>query len=177
MADESDLSRLAWLNRSSRLAPINWPRVNDRVWTFERLQRIGSFGGPQVDVPADTGGRVVRTERHPTIGIDLYVVYWDTGETTTDRFQDIFCIGPFADFMAFKEALLTAQEVKVDLGPKGGFHGAEFSISSAKGELTLSYVKDQLWQWRIVRPILEQAGARLEEKRRTVRKQANRLLL
>lgn len=62
--------------------------------------------GSKTDVPADTGGRIIRTEK-PYFTMDqlLYVVRWDTGQTTKYYFGELFVIGPFEDFAAFQPSV------------------------------------------------------------------------
>lgn len=146
--------------------PITYPRVNARVWTVHGLHQHGPMEGPKTDVPADTGGRIIGTEKpYYTMDQLLYVVRWDTGETTKHYFKELFVIGPFEDFATFSRALVSATEVSVTLGPQGGFRGAEFSVSSADGSVLLRYEQEQRSHWEIVRPILEQVGVEIRETR------------
>ena len=57
----------------------------------------GPMEGPKVSIPADTGGSIVDTEKpYRTMDQLLYVVRWDTGQTSKHYFKQLCGIGQYA---------------------------------------------------------------------------------
>ena len=145
--------------------PITFPKVGYRVWTIHGLHQHGPAEGPKTDVPADTGGVIVGTEKpYYTVDSLLYVVQWQTGQQTKHYLKELLCIGQFESLREFGQALLShGEKPRLTIGPQGGFR--EFSMQVRMGDslLLVRYVMEQKTIYEsLLAPLLKTAGIQLE---------------
>ncbi len=157
---------------------ITFPEVGYRVLTIHGLHQHGPMEGPKTDVPADTGGQIVGTEKpYYTYDFLLYGVRWDSGQHTKHYFQELLCIGPFRTVVDFKQAVLTdGERAELKLGPAGGFREFSMHLRNRGSPLLVRYTQEQKEFYdSLVAPLVQQAGLavevkQMERKKRTVRR-------
>lgn len=150
-------------------AILNDLRVGSRVWTASGYQDHGPLDGPKVTIPANVGGSVIATEKpYYTIDQLLYVVRWDTGQTSKHYFKQLFCIGHFTDLKVFEEAVITASgTAELVLGPQGGFRemGAELVLADGSSvRLGLFEGQGRFWE-EILQPMFRKSAIELKVTR------------
>lgn len=151
-------------------AMLNDLRVGSRVWTVSGYQDHGPLEGPKVTIPANVGGLVIATEK-PYYTMDqllLYVVHWDTGQTSKHYVKQLFCIGHFADLKGFEEAIETASgTAELLLGPQGGFPEMRAELVFAGGSsarLGLFEGQGRFWEG-ILQPMFRKSTIQLKVTR------------
>lgn len=156
---------------------LNELRVGNRVWSMGGYPDHGPMEGPKVSIPADTGGSIVDTERpYPTMDQLLYVVRWDTGQTSKHYFKQLCGIGQYATFADFRRAIETARgKAEVVLGPQGGFRQANADLMLADGSAArLEFYEGQGRIWDYVKPLLVKSAVAVAETRLKAKKPARR---
>lgn len=150
--------------------PITFPKAGSRVWTVAGLRQHGPREGPFVDVVPNTGGVITAVEKPwyaPTIGQDLYVVQWDTGQRTKHYFSEfghVLCIGRYQTLRDFESALKGAKAAEVTWGPQGGFRGFRAVLHTPDSECVIEAVESQRGIWKYLEPLLREAGVPISEK-------------
>ena len=110
----------------------------------------------------------MRTERsYVTMDQLLYVVQWDTGQTTKHYFGDLFVIGPFETLHAFEEALLAGvRTANLTVGPQGGFRHVVIELEFQGHSMLIEFEQAQRNIWKdVIRPVLERANVQVVETR------------
>jgi hypothetical protein len=97
----------------------------------------------------------------------LYVVDWDTGQTTRHYFGDLLVISPFETLHDFEQALLSGVcKANLTLGPQGGFRQAVVEVEAHGQSIVMQFEQTQRKHWEeVVRPIIERAGVPVVEAR------------
>ncbi len=153
----------------SGTAPITFPAIRSRVWTIRGIQQHGPAEGPLVDVAPNTGGVISGIEKpYYTVDMYLYVVKWDTGQTTKhyfEEFGDPICIGPFNTLTEFESALPHAEMAEVTWGPQGGFRGFRAILRTPNGNHVIEAATSHRRMWEYLGPLLRTAGVPVAEKR------------
>jgi len=147
-------------------AMLNDLRIGSRVWTGSGYQDHGPLEGPKVTIPANVGGSVIATEKpYSTIDQLLYVVRWDTGQTSKHYFKQLFCLGHFADLKVFEEAIKTASgTAELVLGPQGGFREMRAELVLADGSsarLGLFEGQSRFWEG-ILKPMFRKSAIQVK---------------
>lgn len=123
---------LDWAEKQVRtmIPVLNELRAGNRVWSMGGYPDQGPMEGPRVSIPADTGGSIVDTEKpYRTMDQLLYVVRWDTGQTSKHYFKQLCGIGQYATFADFRGAPETAMgKAEVVFGLQGGFRQANADL-------------------------------------------------
>ncbi len=100
---------------------------NNRVWTTRGYQEHGPMGGPKVDIAPEMGGVITASVNLPYSDVRLYSVLWDNGQSSRHYAKELFGIGRFASIAEF-EAAIEVEHVRLPVGPRGGFAGAEIRL-------------------------------------------------
>jgi hypothetical protein len=147
---------------------VTRPKVGARVWTVNGLLEHGPSEGPKTNVPSGTGGKIVRTER-PYVTRDqlLYVVEWDSGQSTKHYFGDLLVIGSFETIDEFRQAIVAgARPGTLVLGPGGGFREFTMEIEYRGRILDLKLEQDQQAIWvQVLSPMHEKGEIRVTTTR------------
>lgn len=158
---------------------LNELRVGNRVWTEAGYPDHGPLEGPKVSIPPNVGGSIIDTEKpYRTMDQLLYVVRWDTGQTSKHYSKQLCCIGHFPDLSAFRRAMEAATgAAEVVLGPQGGFREAAADLVLADGSaarLELHEGQGRIWD-DILKPMLQKSAVTLAETRLQPKKPARRV--
>ncbi|MBI2920101.1 MAG: hypothetical protein HYY18_03330 [Planctomycetes bacterium] len=156
---------------------LNELRVGNRVWSMGGYPDHGPMEGPKVSIPADTGGTVVDTEKpYRTMDQLLYVVRWDTGQTSKHYFKQLFGIGQYATVADFHRAIETASgKAEVVLGPQGGFREARVELMLGNGSAArIELYEGQGHFWDHVKPMLAKSAVAVAETRLKAKMPARR---
>jgi hypothetical protein len=139
--------------------------AGSRVWTEHGFQGLGPREGPKVDIAANQGGTIAHTEK-PDHTRDqlLYVVRWDNGQVSKHYDKDLFCIGHFQCRAEFEAAIKPTGDVRLTVGPAGGFRNAEFELEY-DGHAQTAEVDDR-WLWfECIEPIVKKLGLKISPNR------------
>jgi len=103
------------------------------VWAVWGYPQHGPVNGPKIDIPANMGGKIVRTEPAFTTGPfsggqKLYVVKWDNGQESKHYYQNLLSIGPFQTLVEFETAFRMAEDAELTIGSQGGFRRFRASL-------------------------------------------------
>jgi hypothetical protein len=156
---------------------LNELRVGNRVWSMGGYPDHGPKEGPMVSIPADTGGSIVATGKpYRTMDQLLYVVRWDTGQTSKHYSKELCGIGQYATWPTFSRAIETASgQAEVVLGPQGGFRKARADVMLDNGSaarLELYEGHGRIWDY--IKPTLVKSAVAITETRLTAKRPAPR---
>ena len=165
---EGRMTQRALIRYFEKQMNITSPEVRKRVWTVSGFPQHGQYDGPKTDVPANTGGTIIREEQpYQTMDSLLYVVRWDSGEITKHYDSELFCIGQFQTLSDLEAALPFSEVGELLVGPGGRFRGFTLQVSK---DSFITLAQHQRRAWLDLEPILKRRGIRIHTTRIPMKK-------